>query len=103
MSACNSEQAAAIVLGYTKASWDNLSGRVRQPLSAFKPWVALTDNERLAAGLLGYTEISWDNDSDNEPQPAVNNKLWIQMTTCANGEDTFGPHRLNYTHSLFEL
>ena len=86
-SACNSEQAAAVVLGFTQVSWDDLSGQEPQPWSMRKFWAQLTANEKAAAVLLGYTQVSWDNDSGLEPQPASAVKSWAELTACADGED----------------
>ena len=80
--ACDSEQAGAVVLGYTQVSWDNESGNEPQPLSSNKAWAGLTNNEKTAAGLLGYTETTWDNVSGNEPQPASTDKSWVELTPC---------------------
>ena len=81
-SACNSEQAAAVVLGFTQVSWDDLSGQEPQPWSMRKSWVELSGNEKSAAVLLGYTQTTWDNDSDLEPQPASAVKNWTDLTAC---------------------
>ena len=85
-SVCNSEQAGARALGYTQVSWNNLSGRVRQPLSSLKSWKALTANEKVGAKLLGYKRQSWDNESGDQPQPASTNKFWHELTACGEGE-----------------
>ena len=84
--ACNSEQAAAAVLGFSQAAWDNLSGQERQPWSASKSWLELSVNEKIAAVLLGYTQRSWDNDSGSEPQPASAVKRWTELTACGPAE-----------------
>ena len=81
-SACNSEQAAAVVLGFTQVSWDDLSGQEPQPWSMRKSWVELSGNEKSAAVLLGYTQTTWDNDSGSEPQPASAVKNWTDLTAC---------------------
>ena len=86
-SVCNSEQFALRALGYTQASWDNLSGKEQQPWSTIKFWASLTANEKAAAVLLGYTQTNWDNDSRSEPQPASAAKSWSELTACADGED----------------
>ena len=85
--ACNSEQDAAETLGYTQASWDNLSGKEQQPWSSIKYWASLTDNEKAAAKVLGYKQASWDNESGSEQQPASGAKGWAELKTCADGED----------------
>ena len=85
-SECNSEQAGARALGYTQVSWNNLSGRVRQPLSSLKSWNELNANEKAGAKLLGYTEQSWDNESGDQPQPASGDKFWNELTACGEGE-----------------
>ena len=89
MAACDSERAGAVVLGYTEASWENLSGQERQPWSYGKPWIRLTDIERIGAALLGFTEKSWDNKSGLEPQPISYSKSWSELTVCPGGEDTY--------------
>ena len=71
------------MLGYTEVSW----GQARKPLSARKPWRALTDNEKKAAGLLGYTVNNWNNMLGIEPQPASARKKWAELTLCTEGED----------------
>ena len=75
----NSEQVAAEVLGYTQASWENLSGNEPQPASLLKSWSELTHSERVAAVLLGYTRKIWDNESGSEPQPASAYKSWAEL------------------------
>ena len=87
--ACEAEQEGAIVLGYTEVSWDDLSGKTRQPWIASKSWRAFTDNEKIAAGLLGYNQTTWDNDSGSEPQPASAYKFWADLTTCTDSKDMF--------------
>ena len=84
-SGCNSEQAAAEALGYTQVSWDNLSGKEKQPSSIDKHWSELTDKEKAAAVVLGYSATSWDDESGSEPQPASADKHWAELTAC--GED----------------
>jgi len=81
-SGCNSEQVAAGILGYTQVSWDNESGKEQQPVSADKPWAALTQHERSAAMVLGYTRAMWDNKSGSESQPASADKHWAELTAC---------------------
>ena len=88
LTACNSEQAGAAVLGYTKVSWDNLSGKEKQPWSSFKSWFELSLNEKAAAGLLGYTETTWDNEWGSGPQPASVDKSWAELTACAKSENS---------------
>ena len=85
-SVCSSEQLALRALGYTQASWDNLSGKEQQPWSVIKFWASLTANEKAAAAVLGYTQVSWDNASGSEPQPASAAKSWTELTACADGE-----------------
>ena len=80
--ACDSEQAGAVVLGYTQVSWDNESGDEAQPWASNKQWRGLTENEKAAAALLGYTETTWDNVSGNEAQPASGDKSWAELTAC---------------------
>ena len=79
----NSEQVAAEVLGYTQASWNNLSGKEPQPSSSNKYWSKLRHSERVAAVVLGYTGKVWDNESGSEPQPASADKLWNELSPCA--------------------
>ena len=75
------------MLGYTQASWDNLSSKEQQPWAAIKYWASLTANEKAAAIVLGYTQVSWDNDSESEPQPASAFKSWALLTACPDGKD----------------
>ena len=69
------------VLGYTQASWDNKSGREKQPSSSKKYWNQLTMRERAAAAALGYTEWKWDK-GDKSDEPASANKHWTALTAC---------------------
>ena len=85
--ACVGEQAAAAVLGYTQATWDDDSGQSRTPWPARKPWLAMSSTERSAAVLLGYTAATWDNVSGSEPQPAAADKTWAELTPCEDGEN----------------
>ena len=82
------------MLGYTQASWDNLSGQEQQPWSSIKSWASLTDIEKEGAAVLGYTDITWDNDSGSEAQPASANKGWAELSACGDGEDAFVSIRL---------
>ena len=82
VSGCTNERAAAAVLGYTRFSWDNFSGKEPQPSSADKYWSGLTDKEKAAARVLGYTGKIWDNESGVEPQPASVDKHWAELTSC---------------------
>ena len=75
------------MLGYNQVTWDNDSGRERQPWSSEKSWAALSNNEKKATVLLGYSQKSWDNESGNEPQPASEDKSWAELTLCTPGED----------------
>ena len=84
--ACNSEQAAAHVLGYTPSTWDNLSGLEQQPWSSIKSWAALTANEKAAVEVLGYTQVTWDNRGGSRSQPASFYKHWQELTACSDGE-----------------
>ena len=70
---CKEEQAAARVLGYTQASWDNDSRQEKQPASSNKYWNQLTHDERAAAAVLGYSELTWDK------LPAAMHKTWSQL------------------------
>ena len=56
---CISEQRAERALGFTQASWDNLSGEENQPSSWKKYWAELTDKEKAAAVVLEYTCMSF--------------------------------------------
>ena len=82
---CGSEQDAAQVLGYTQASWDNLSGREQQPWTSIKSWFSLTANEKAAAEVLGYNETTWDDKSGSQAQPASALKIWDELTACPTG------------------
>ena len=82
LSGCNSEQAAAGVLGFTQVSWDDVSGEEKQPVSSDKYWKSLTQHQQAAAIVLGYTKAIWDNMSGSEPQPASAYKGWSELTSC---------------------
>ena len=84
-SGCTNEQMAAGVLGYTQASWDNLSGQEPQPPSATKAWAALTAKEKASARVLGYTQAIWNNESGVETRPTSANKQWDWLTSCGEG------------------
>ena len=94
-SECGSEQDAMRVLGYTQASWDNLSGEEQQPWSSIKYWSSLTPNEKEAAVVLGYTEMTWHyvfsmgrhilGKAPLEPLSAI--KYWDELTPCGEGEN----------------
>ena len=92
LSACNSERDAAVLLGFTQVSWDDLSGQEPQPSSWSKYWDELSANEREAVRLLGYNQKVWDNDSGLEPQPIAFFKSWDELTKCGEGEDVSIPH-----------
>merc|ERR1712032_1046266 len=81
-SRCKSEQAAAKLLGYMQTTWDNLSGKQKQPSSADKYWAQLTSREKAAAGVLGYIAKVWDNSSGKEKQPASASKYWAKLSAC---------------------
>ena len=70
------------MLGHDQVSWDNDSGRERQPWSSIKSWAQLSANEKQAAELLGYTRKNWDNESGSERQPASASKTWAELTAC---------------------
>ena len=72
---CITEREAAQILGYTGATWDNMSGEEPQPASSDKFWAELTDEEKEAAGVLGYTRLIWD----TQPPPA-GSKYWADLT-----------------------
>ena len=92
-SACDSEQAAAVVLGFSQVTWDNLSGEEEQPWSSSKAWYELSTNQKAAALLLGYRQTTWDNESGSEPQPASAAKSWAELTTCVESKSkTSMPH-----------
>ena len=84
---CSSEQDGAATLGYTQASWDNLSGKEQQPWSSIKSWAALGATEKAAAALLGYTEANWDNELGTQPRPASAFKSWSDLAACGEGEE----------------
>ena len=73
---------AAGILGYTQVSWDNGSGKEKQPVSADKHWAALTQHERAAAMVLGYTRTMWDNKSGSASKPASVDKHWAELSAC---------------------
>ena len=102
LSACFGEQAAAIALGYTQVSWDNLSGKELQPWSSIKSWAALGDTERAGARILGYTSsTTWDNESGLEPRPASAFKSWSELGNCSDGEDRCKHHGCSWQEFLF--
>ena len=70
------------MLGYTQASWDDSSGKVKQPLAADKSWDQLHSHERSLALALGWSKKTWENESKKEPQPAVWKKDWRELDTC---------------------
>ena len=78
MSECNSEQDAARVLGHTQISWDNDSGRERQPASEDRDWSQLTDRQMAAALVLGYNQGMWDG-LITAPQPDTANMGWSEL------------------------
>ena len=95
LSGCNSELAAAKVLGYTQVSWDGKEAP--KPPAHNTTFYALTHEERMAVVVLGYTGKAWDNDSGKEQQPASKDKFWADLTTCS-GEHTLtldGAHILS--------
>ena len=69
-------------MGHTQASWDNISGKEKQPSSEGTIFYALTHEERVAAVTLGYTSTTWDNKSGKEKQPAADGKNWAELATC---------------------
>ena len=84
--ACQNEQAAAKILGYTRFSWDDESGAVI-PLVTFRSWARLTPRQKTSAELLGYTELSWDNLSGEEDQPDATLKYWDELSVCGDGSE----------------
>lgn len=52
-------QAAALVIGWTKETWDD-DWHVRDFPIEHKYWKELTDAERTAAAHFGYTRVTWD-------------------------------------------
>ena len=77
------------MLGYTQVSWDNKSGKEKQPASADKAWAELTRSERAAVMVLGYTATTWDNESGSEPKPASAKKYWAELRACGEILPTF--------------
>ena len=86
--ACNSEQAALEVFGFTQVSWDNVSGKEPQPQPSSwnTVWNELTENERAAVSMLGYNEMRWNNQESFQWQPAAFFKSWDELTKCSDGE-----------------
>ena len=78
------------VLGYTQASWDDLTGKVTQPFSSIKYWASLTANEKAAAGVMGYNQVNWDN-STHCPKYHTPKfcPRWAQLKSCPDGADSF--------------
>ena len=81
-SACISEQAAAKALGYTQVSWEDVSGKERQPSHTDKSWLQLTAQEKAALTVLGYTAKTWNDVSGKETQPASASKTWGKLSVC---------------------
>ena len=77
------------MLGFSQRSWDNDSGKEKQPALFDKYWDSLSHKERLAGVLLGYTGTSWDNDSGSELQPTSLDMSWFKLEAC--GEHFFDP------------
>ena len=65
-------------MGYTKTSWDNESGKEKQPSSSDKGWDELTALETAAAETLGYTRKMWDEGKD----PPSMDISWDQLKKC---------------------
>ena len=91
---CYNEQEAAAELGYTQATWDNMSGEEPQPAAASKSWSEFTDEEKAAGMTLGYSEQSWDGVS----QPASAEKYWAELTE----EEEAAAERLGYTAQIWD-
>ena len=70
------------MLGFTQISWDNISGKEKQPSPMAKSWTKLKHDERYAAVALGFTGDSWDNFSGKEKQPDAMAKKWAELATC---------------------
>ena len=94
---CKSEQAAAKLLGFIQTTWDNLSGKQKQPSSADKYWAQLTSAEKAAAGLLGYIAKVWDNASGKEKQPASASKYWAKLSACGDNCCCCSPFLISYS------
>ena len=75
---CNTEQEAARILGYTQVSWDNKSGKEKQPDSMEKYWDELADTEKQAATVLGYNANMWDK---GKKLPPAMKKHWADLTS----------------------
>ena len=52
-------QAAALVIGWTKETWDD-DWHIRDFPIEHKYWSELTDEQKAAATHFGYTRITWD-------------------------------------------
>ena len=77
---CNSERAAAKLLGHSQDSWDR--SVAKKPESKDKHWDDLTADEKSGAVALGFIKLTWDNKSGKEQQPASESKHWAELTTC---------------------
>ena len=86
-SGCESEQEAAKALGYTQVSWDDVSGKEKQPSHTDKSWLQMTAQEKAALTVLGYIAKTWDDVSGKETQPASASKTWDKLSVC--GENLF--------------
>ena len=75
MSDCKDERQAAQMLGFNKNSWDNVSGKEKQPKSSSKIWEDMTIDEKTALVVLGYDRHSWDHRT-----PFVLYKYWGELT-----------------------
>ena len=83
---CDSEQAAAKVLGYDEVSWDNWSGQERLPVPARLPWGNLIFVQKKAAKMLGYKQATWNMRQSASTQPDSFNKHWSELTACGEYE-----------------
>ena len=69
------------MLGYTQVSWDNKSGKEKQPSSSKRHWGDLTHSESVAAVALGYTGARWDKGGKKD-ESASAEKYWAELDAC---------------------
>ena len=91
-------QQAALLLGYTQASWDNLSGKHKQPESSTKKWAQLTTSEKAAYTVLGYTETNWSKISESKTK-------WESFVVSTGGRKetarSVTPQMHDHAHSIY--
>ena len=69
-------------MGYTKVSWDNVSGNENQPSIVELYWRAMTNEQKASLTVLGFTKETWDDVSGEEETPASLDKAWKKLSVC---------------------